>query len=74
MLFEVVVDPAQLVKLKYELEKIIDVELDSAIKNGAIILQTSLDGFKWVTSSTKTNLVQSSGSYTFQNDINELKG
>ena len=27
--FEVVVDPAQLVKLKYELERIIDVELDS---------------------------------------------
>ena len=54
-------------------KKVDDVELDSAIKNGAIILQTSLDGFKWVTSSTKTNLVQSSGSYTFQNDINDIQ-
>ena len=48
------------------------VELDDKVENGAILMQTSFDGKKWVTSTTKTNI---SDDIEFNNDngINDIQ-
>ena len=46
--------------------------LDSKILNGAIILQTSLDGEKWITDVVKTNIADETSE--FKTDFYETKG
>ena len=48
------------------------IELENKIKNGAILLQTSRDGKKWVTISEKTDFIQSGGTEVFSAENNTI--
>lgn len=65
--------------LKEDSEKTVDgIKLDNKIKNGSIILQTSLDGEKWVTIQTHTNVFEEtpiqSDSFYETNNIQLVNG
>lgn len=48
------------------------VELDDKVENGAILMQTSFDGKKWVTGTTKTN-ISDDADFDNENGINDIQ-
>lgn len=48
------------------------VELDDKVENGAILIQTSFDGKKWVTGTTKTN-ISDDADFDNENGINDIQ-